>query len=469
MRKLALLLLLGAVAALAAGAASRGGPGVLSPPQDSTPAWSPDGSTIAYDAGADYYAKTTQSIGLVSPAPPLDQRRIADATGTPVFAPDSSEVAYVAQQIVDYELHSWLAVSSTDGTGQRLLLDSASPVAWTADGIIFTNSSGLGIVQPDGTGLRRYPPGVQGTPSPTGDDFAYSQSPGAGTYEVVVRADGAVILTRQSPDALGNPIWSPDGSAIAYTDNAEAAIVVAGLDGSKRTFKGLYEATLFDWSPDGGRLLYGTNDALYELDLTTGKKRKIGPAVESPVYSPDGRSIAFAARGACSGYAGRTGIYVMHADGTGVRRLTNGCAIVGTPAGERLVGGPYYDIIEGLGGDDTLIASDSYPYVGDTLEGGAGDDTLIGDGGPNTLVGGPGNDRLYGGTNRDILVGGPGRDYLNGGPGNDVIYAVDGEEDTIVCGTNNPGGNYPKEHDVVYADQFDHVAKDCEEVHRVRT
>ncbi|HST26337.1 MAG TPA: hypothetical protein VLJ76_10110, partial [Gaiellaceae bacterium] len=395
MKKLALILIGAAAAMLFASGASHGSGQLVSPPNDTAPVWSPDGATIAYDGGGDYFAKTPDSVGLVSPAPPLDLRRIAPAAGgyidaKIVFSPDSSQVAYESDRQVGYSALLSLAVASRDGTGQRDLIKDAVPLAWTSAGIVFSDPSGLGSIKPDGTGLRRFPAGVQGTPSPDASHFVSEQDAGDGSILTVVRADGGVILTRQSGDRIGPPIWSADGTRLAYA--AGNTIVVAGLDGSKRVFPRIYQPpTLAAWSPAGDTLLYETT-SLFALSLATGKSMRIGPNVESPAYSPDGRFIAYAAQGPCLGYGGRTGIYVMRADGSGVRRLTNSCAIVGTPADDTLTGSPYFNIIEGVAGNDTLRSGDIY-FEGDTLEGGAGDDTLVGGPYRDTLVGGPGDDR----------------------------------------------------------------------------
>jgi Ca2+-binding RTX toxin-like protein len=205
----------------------------------------------------------------------------------------------------------------------------------------------------------------------------------------------------------------------------------------------------------GGRLF---QDELVRLDLKTGKRRilSFGTGAE---FSHDGRSIAFSSGGECRD---REGIYVMHVDGTQRKRLTNDCAIRGTPRADTLHGTPLADVLLGLGGNDRLFASDP-GYVGDTLDGGPGNDVLVGGLRQDTLYGGPGNDTLSGGPSGDTLVGGPGRDRLYGQGGRDTIYAVDGQRDTISCGTNGYGKHGQ---DVVYADRVDAVASDCEIVHR---
>jgi Ca2+-binding RTX toxin-like protein len=114
--------------------------------------------------------------------------------------------------------------------------------------------------------------------------------------------------------------------------------------------------------------------------------------------------------------------------------------VVGTPAGDVLVGDNSSETLVGLDGDDLLDGRGR----GDTLLGYAGNDLLVGGSGNDVLSGWLGDDRLFGKTGRDRLGGGPGADFLNGGPGRDalkgksgidLINAHDGERDRkINCG-----------------------------------
>lgn len=72
--------------------------------------------------------------------------------------------------------------------------------------------------------------------------------------------------------------------------------------------------------------------------------------------------------------------------------------------------------------------------AGNLIVGGKGPDRLVGKGGGDLLKGRGGADRLSGGKGRDLLNGGPGADRLVAGPGNDGIKAADGRRDRLVNG-----------------------------------
>jgi hypothetical protein len=100
-----------------------------------------------------------------------------------------------------------------------------------------------------------------------------------------------------------------------------------------------------------------------------------------------------------------------------------------------------------------------------TVSTGSADDVVdVGVPIPARVSGGPGNDvltgggaadRLTGGTGDDVLDGGPGTDTILAGSGNDTIHALDGEVDKVNCGAGT---------DVVIADPFDVLSRNCEEL-----
>jgi Ca2+-binding RTX toxin-like protein len=399
------------------------------PPGDGGAVWL-DNETLLYDAMLAVSANGGAPRSIAAPGY-TEYRNVYVSHSVPL-------IAFAA----DHDGTRWLAVSATDGSQPRPLVRDGVPVAWV-DGpprIVFATPGGrLHAIQPDGTSL----------------------------------ANGISRLYLVNADGTGNvrigtgvsPVWSPDGAQLAYWFNG-AQLAVARFGGGTRYFDipGAVTNGSLVWAPDGRTVFGAGRLGLVGIDLRTGREQVLTgiPLVAQPEFSPDGQHLAFAAGGECRD---RLGIYVANADGTHRRRITNSCTITGTD-GPDVLHGDFSQIVVGLGGDDTLYADDTYYYFdGDSLYGGAGNDTLYGGYAQDSLYGGPGNDVLSGGPSKDLLIGGPGRDKIFGGGGNDLIGAQDGERDVIRCGTSGPGSGVI-EHDVVYADKIDVVAKDCEVVHR---
>jgi hypothetical protein len=147
---------------------------------------------------------------------------------------------------------------------------------------------------------------------------------------ILVNADGShwrVLLT--PPGRKSSPAWSPDGGAIAFSDELDGvrAIYRVDTDGSHLTLLARH-ATGPAWSRNG-MIAYHTDCG---IQLMTGDGKAIRPRgasacgaiglahLATPVWSPDGTQIA--------GTLSRRrpdptrGTYLMHADGTHLRRLT---------------------------------------------------------------------------------------------------------------------------------------------------
>jgi TolB protein len=123
------------------------------------------------------------------------------------------------------------------------------------------------------------------------------------------------------------PLPPPAGSlAVAADDD----IAVVGADGAGRRVVVTAPGSQFDadWSPDGQRLVYrdsragiNVNDEIYvsSADGSGARNLTASPTNEwSPAWSPDGEQIAFA-----SDREGELRIFVMGADGSGVRRVSD--------------------------------------------------------------------------------------------------------------------------------------------------
>ena len=178
---------------------------------------------------------------------------------------------------------------------------------------------------------------------------------------------GSVVTVPALALAMSGSAAPGASTRIAYVGTD--AIYVSNIDGSGRTLiaRGVEDHTTISWSPDGRQLAFsGGHKRAAEIftvnidgsgvkRLTYGRRRDIDAYLQNPSWSPDGKWIVFdGAREPTRGvYLGH--IYVMRADGTGVRRLTreyaNHWLPVWSPDGkkilfEQFVGTPKPDRID---------------------------------------------------------------------------------------------------------------------------
>ena len=222
-------------------------------PLDS-PAWSPDGSRIAFVSESNEAA-----IGgiHVMNADGSCQTKLIDTAHNPAWSPDGSRIAFGSFHDFNYELY-WM---NADGSGQTRLLDvgEQSHFAWSPDGkrIAFATdryscpgtrpcdrNNEIHVMNADGSGLRRLTdnPASDHQPawSPDGSRSAFStfrDDPIAGEI-YVMNADGSspTRLT-DNPANDFNPAWSPDGSRIAFSSDRDGnyELYWMNADGSGQT------------------------------------------------------------------------------------------------------------------------------------------------------------------------------------------------------------------------------------------
>ena len=153
----------------------------------------------------------------------------------------------------------------------------------------------------------------------------------------VVGADGSG--RRVLVDTAGMQLdadWSPDGGLVAYRDsraglNVNDEIYVVGADGSDERNLTRHPGNDWSpaWSPDGRRIAFASDREgelrIFVVDADgSGVRRVTEIWGEYPAWSPDGRQIAFAS---FAGGTGPTGdpnydLFVIGVDGSGLRRLT---------------------------------------------------------------------------------------------------------------------------------------------------
>jgi TolB protein len=255
---------------------------------------------------------------------------------------------------------------SPSGTGERQVTHPGKEAtddapAWAPDGsrIAFSRQrrrdTAIYTVRPDGSSLTRVSPSCPPKPrrcvgdltpafSPNGRDIAFASFDGRfGKGAIVISgSDGRnrrVVVPANSSLGLADPGFSPEGDRILFErenlgrrkPKDARAIFVVNVDGSgiSRITPWNLSAGDPDWSPDGKWILFGSNENLNRKSQLyvihpdgTGLKQlthlRKGTLGASASFSPDGRWIVFGA----SGVGGNLDLYIMRANGTGVRAVT---------------------------------------------------------------------------------------------------------------------------------------------------
>lgn len=185
----------------------------------------------------------------------------------------------------------------------------------------------------DGTGLRRLThEGVNARPawSPDGRRIAFVRSGANSVGDIyLMDADGSRVVRRTVGSNFWSVAWSPDSRRLAVSTEglyeSDVWILSADPDGSSPVHV-LTNARSPAWSPDGSTIAYVQTsgddgyDALAVANADGTNARPI-TAPEGGRYglswSPDGQRLASSK---CD--AGRCDLFVMNADGSGMRRLT---------------------------------------------------------------------------------------------------------------------------------------------------
>lgn len=157
------------------------------PAKETTPAWAPDGSAIAFvsDREEGHY-----QLHIMDPDG-SDQVRIgrgATAEYNPTWAPDSERLAFFASESDT----DWVFVMRRDGTERRRIARGVFP-SWSPDGgrILYDRSDSLFAANTDGSGERLMAlDAFAGRWSPDGEKIAFIRGGWPASEVFIMSADG---------------------------------------------------------------------------------------------------------------------------------------------------------------------------------------------------------------------------------------------------------------------------------------
>jgi Tol biopolymer transport system component len=300
--------------------------------------------TLIVSAGA---TPTPTPTPTTTPSPTPTPTATPSPTPTPTATPSPTpfggggRIAYVSSRDGNAEIY---VMGDSDAAPVRLTNNAEIDgwPAWSPDGtrIAFTRDFGgksdIYVMNADGalqTNITN-DAALDSSPawSPDGTRIAFSSNRAGGRSQIyVMNADGTgAVQLANTPQLNDAPAWSPDGNRIAFESERDGQhdIYAMNADGSGVT-RQTYKDNCYgpDWSPDGTQIVFSARDGIWTINVLAGRLTQVvvnGSLLfhtANPKWSPDGTQIIFV-----SDLGGNFDLYVVGANGAGLRQLTTSSA-----------------------------------------------------------------------------------------------------------------------------------------------
>ena len=150
---------------------------------------------------------------------------------------------------------------------------------------------------------------------------------------VIINSDGSALQPLKSRPIPNWPAWSPDGKKIAFIADVPSQLFLMDADGRnlERLRWHFPLRARPAWHPDGQKIVFTKFDEITVFDIETKVETRVlfhgwDNGFRDAAWSLDGKQIAFTIKHE------RQQIYVINADGRGLRRLTNNKSSDSAPA-----------------------------------------------------------------------------------------------------------------------------------------
>ncbi len=237
---------------------------LTSDPGDSEPAWSPDGSRIAF---VRFHGGKSDIYVMNSDGTDVTRLTTDGADSAPAWSPDGSEIAFAREVPGNQDIY----VMDPDGSNVDRLTDDPAleyAPAWSPDGMRIAFS-------------------------------AYASPPGpVHIYSMLANGTSRIQLTDSELDDA-SPAWSPDGASVAFVRDSRS-IYVVGRDGGglrkvvdPQGLTGGLGLTFYPtWSPDGTEIAFqsgpdGSDQRIYMVNVDGSGLHEVGSRKGSdPSWQP---------------------------------------------------------------------------------------------------------------------------------------------------------------------------------------